>query len=144
MRLRSLLSFLITGNPFSDRELADVRKEISFVEAISAHLAWKTKLVEALAGKAQAAPDAAEIGKDTACALGQWIHGSGQARYGDLPAFDGLRQQHARFHRLAGEVVELTRANKNAEASRLMANEFQQTSHDIVTRLSRMSKLFNS
>lgn len=144
MRTEGLLSFLITGNPFSKKELADVRAEISFAEAIDAHLAWKARLVEALGGSKDRLPDVADVSTDTRCALGQWIHGAGHERYGGLPSFAELRAQHAHFHDIAGQVLELTRADKKAEAKHLLEGPFQRSSTAIIARIERLGTLFGS
>ena len=144
MRFAGFLSFLFSGKPFSDGELAAVRSEVSFTAAIEAHLAWKRRLIDALAGKPGQWPNADEVGRDSRCMLGQWIHGTGWERYGDLPSFVELRDEHARFHGLAREIVEHAHAGRQAEATRLMEGEFQRTSHDIIARIKHLSGLFGS
>lgn len=144
MRFSGFLSFLFTGKPFSDGELAEVRGEVSFSDAIAAHLAWKRRLVDALAGKAEQCPSADEVGRDNCCALGQWVHGTGWTRYGDLPSFVELRDEHERFHGLAREIVEHARAGRHAEAKRLLDGDFERTSRDIVARIKHLSALFGS
>ena len=144
MRFSGFLSFLLGGKPFSNGELADVRGEVSFADAIEAHLAWKRRLIDVLAGKAEQWPNDDEVGKDTRCTLGQWIHGTGWERYGNLPSFVELRDAHARFHGLAREVVEHARAGRRVEATRLLDGEFQRTSGDIIARIKHLSELFGS
>jgi len=144
MRLSGFLSFLFGGKPFSDGELADVRSEVCFADAIEAHMAWKRQLVDALAGKAEQWPKVDEVGTDKRCALGQWILGTGWERYGDLASFIELRNAHARFHGLAGEIVEHVRAGRRAEATHLLDGDFQRTSNDIIARIKRLSELFGS
>lgn len=141
MRLTGFLSFLFSGKPFSDGELAAVRSEVSFADAIEAHLAWKRQLIDALAGKPGQWPNAGEVGKDSRCMLGQWIHGK---RYGDLPSFVELRDEHARFHGLAREIVEHARAGRKAEATRLLEGAFQRSSGEIIARIKHLSGLFGS
>ena len=143
MRIFEFMSFLFTGKLFSDRERAQVRGEVSFPEAIAAHLAWKQRLIDALAGQAAQDLDCNVIGKDTLCTLGQWIHGAGKKRYGDLSSFVELREQHAHFYRIACDVVKLSRTRDVVEAKRLMDGEFQKTSADIVARLKHLSSLFS-
>lgn len=145
MRFSGFLSFLFGGKPFSDGELAEVRGEVSFADAIEAHLAWKRRLIDALAaGKAERWPSVEEVGKDTRCTLGQWIHGTGWERYGNLRSFVELRDVHARFHGLAREIVEHARAGRQTEATRLLDGDFQRTSGDIIARIKHLSELFGS
>lgn len=144
MRILDFLSSTFTGKLFSNRELAQVRGEISFPEAIAAHAAWKSHLIEAVTGRSGTIPHCDEVGSDTRCTLGQWIHGAGEKRYGDLSSFVELRTQHARFHDIACDIVELSRAKKMGEARRLMDGEFQKTSTDIILRLKRLSGLFGN
>lgn len=144
MRFSGFLSFLFTGKPFSQKELIEVRSEISFPQAIEAHLAWKRCLVDALEGQPAKMPHSGEVGDDTHCALGRWIHRSGHHRYGELPSFIALRTQHAHFHHLAREIVELSHAQRVDAARSLMAGDFQHTSHEIVLRLRHLSQLFGT
>jgi hypothetical protein len=144
MRFSGFLSFLFTGQPFSRRELAEVRGEVSFSEAIEAHLAWKHRLLDALAGHPAELPAASEVGKDTCCMLGQWIHGEGHRRYGDLSSFAELRSLHAHFHEVARRIVELTAAKRMDEAKRLVERDFQPTSLDIIARIRHLAELFGS
>lgn len=76
--------------------------------------------------------------------LGQWIHGEGDKRYGDLSSFAELRRLHAHFHDVAREIVELTSANRIDEARHLVQADFQQTSCDIIARIKYLAGLFGS
>jgi hypothetical protein len=144
MRFSGFLSFLFTGKPFSNRELLAVRGEVSFAEAIDAHLEWKRRLLDAVGGHPANLPVASEVGRDAGCTLGRWIHGEGDQRYGDLSSFVELRNLHAHFHDLARQVVELASANRMSDAKRLVDSEFQQTSLDIIARIRHLSGLFGS
>ena len=144
MQLWDFLQSVITGKLFSARELAAVRNEVSFSEAIAAHLSWKLNLTNALAGRAERMPNPDEIGDDTRCILGQWIHGPGQERYGYFSSYAELRQRHEHFHHLARQVVELTREERRGDAQRLLEGEFQEASRDIIAHLKLLSSLFGS
>lgn len=139
-----LISFLVTGNPFPDKELAEVRGEISFSEAIDGHLAWRRCLVESVLGKAAQPMDCLKVCDESGCLLGRWLNGPGQSRYGDLPSFIQLREQHSRFHNLACEVLELSSSNRLAEAKCLMEGEFLKVSTEIIDRMKHLHTLFRS
>lgn len=144
MGLLSFLEALVTGKPFSDRELAQVRGEVSFSDALNAHLEWKRRLVDCIENEGTDVLDVDEIGSDSRCVLGQWIEGDGRHHFGELSSFAELREHHAHFHELAHRIVTLARAHRSDEARQLMSREFQQTSLEIVSRIQHLSRLFGS
>jgi len=86
---------------------------MNFDDAIAAHGAWKTKLRTLINGQGEV--DARALGSDSACALGQWLHGEG-ARHATEPAFGAVKTAHQRFHQLAGEVATKAKAGQKAAA----------------------------
>jgi hypothetical protein len=137
-----LISFLVTGNPFPDKELAEVRGEISFSEAINGHIAWRRCLVETALGHTERPMNCLEVCDENGCLLGRWLNGAGQKRYGDLPSFVQLREQHARFHLLACEILERSSSKRLAEAQCLMEGEFLKVSTEIIDRMKHLHTLF--
>ena len=89
-----------------------------FDQAIEAHRAWKVKLRTAIARQDQL--DAQTICRDDACPLGRWLHGPGRARWGSRPTFVHLVEEHAGFHRAAGEVARAINARRYDEARRMI------------------------
>lgn len=86
--------------------------------AIKAHAEWKTKFRTAMAG--QQTLDAASIGKDNQCPLGQWLHGEAKARYSGLRSYSQCVAAHAKFHACAGEVATLINQSNYAQAEATM------------------------
>lgn len=76
---------------------------MDFDDAIKAHSAWKMKLSTYLK-KPNGSLKAAEIQPDNKCNLGQWIHGEGK-KWAALPEYTTLKNEHARFHKAAAQVV---------------------------------------
>jgi hypothetical protein len=76
---------------------------MDFDEAIKAHSSWKMKLSTYLR-KPDGSLKVSEIQVDNKCALGQWIYGEG-AKYSSLPEYATLKQEHAKFHKAAAQVV---------------------------------------
>ena len=76
---------------------------MDFEEAIAAHSAWKRKLSAYLRS-----PDhsiqAAKVGMDNQCSLGQWLYGEGR-KYASDPDFSQLQKAHANFHSEAADLV---------------------------------------
>jgi len=87
---------------------------MDFDQAIAAHAAWKEKLRDYLR-KRDGSFKPAEIGMDTKCPLGQWIHGEG-SKYVELPEYSTLRLEDARFHKAAAEVVRRAHSGESASA----------------------------
>jgi hypothetical protein len=144
MHVSDLISFLVTGNPYPDQELAEVRGEVSFAQAIEGHLAWRQCLANTVLGKTKAPLKCIEVCDETGCLLGRWIDGAGQQRYGDLPSFAQLRFQHKRFHDLACEALELSASGRMEEARQLVEGDFMQVSTEIIDRMKRLQALFGA
>ncbi len=140
MQFLGFLNFLVTGNPFSPKEIESVKGEISFKEAIDSHLAWKNRLSEAVCGDGQV-PDPDEAGDDKCCSLGRWISGAGGRRYGQFESFADLREMHAEFHRVARRIAERQQQDPR-RARQLLHEELQPASARIVTRLEGLAHLF--
>ena len=105
----------------------------SFETMIQAHLGWKLKLKDYLAGRGEQI-DPETAGKDNVCAMGQWIHGRGQ-QVADLPQFQALQQEHARFHRLAAAVIRHHLAGEHAQASQLLEGDFTRATQSTVAAI---------
>ncbi|MGE5468989.1 MAG: CZB domain-containing protein [Ignavibacteria bacterium] len=142
MRLSGFLHFLVTGEPFSPREINSVNDEINFSEAIDAHVGWKSRLTAALDQRDAPPQLAHEAGDDCACALGRWMSGAGYRRYGHLASFAEVRSHHSRFHSLARDIVELHRGGDAGRAHELVRGEFEEASRNIVAGLRRFSGVF--
>jgi hypothetical protein len=121
-------------------EKAVILDEIDLVKAIDAHIHWKLRLQDYVAGTSHEKLDPLIIGRDDQCELGRWIHGAGMTHFHDVEAFHELRTDHAQFHALAANVVKEARANHRAGAAALLKGEYAHTSHKVVTALTDLHK----
>jgi len=104
--------------------------------AIDAHLKWKERLHDHIAGKGGEDFDANSIARDDLCALGVWINGEGARDHGDAPGFETLRQTHTRFHASAGKVIALAKVGRRDEAlTMLEEGEYAQASDEVTAAL---------
>lgn len=142
MNLLNTVYSALTGNMFPDRELRDVRNEISFEKAIEAHLAWKRRLFDQLSSNHLTDIHPDDIRSDAKCEVGAWIYGHGRKRYGELNSFQKLREEHARFHEIASEVVRLAQSNRKQDAQELLDTEFRRSSSYVTDHLRHLSSLF--
>jgi len=98
--------------------------------ALSAHAAWKQRLIEAIEKRSSTvAPATARL--DDQCALGKWLHGSTLGRGMKQSAhYRKCLELHRQFHAAAGDVLALALAGKGDEAHRAMApgSQFAQVS----------------
>lgn len=74
-------------------------------EAIQAHIDWYHRIENVLSGTSHERPEVATVASDHNCALGKWIHGQAQQKFGHLNEFRELKHQHAEFHMLVGKVL---------------------------------------
>ncbi|MEO0003803.1 MAG: hypothetical protein RLZZ22_1495, partial [Pseudomonadota bacterium] len=91
---------------------------IDLNRAIKAHADWKLKFRHAIT--AREALDASTVSRDDCCSLGEWLHGSGGQRFGQVPVFSDLVRQHADFHRQAGLVAHAINQEEYAQASDML------------------------
>ncbi|WP_296510326.1 methyl-accepting chemotaxis protein [Rhodoferax sp.] len=101
-------SAVSTGTDF------DVR---TFTEA---HLKWKTRLRNAIRDGEKF--DVATVRRDDCCALGKWVHSTGQARWAQLPGFTKLLNSHAQFHRSAAPIAEAANHGDADRVKKLLAS----------------------
>jgi len=109
-----------------------IHREISFFEAVEAHVAWKRRLNDYLLGNSQEKLEPHQVSVDNRCTLGKWIHGPAAARFGEFPLFLELVDQHARFHLVAAKVLEAYQNGDEALAIRLLYGDFARQSKETV------------
>ncbi len=104
--------------------------------AIDAHVRWKERLKDHIAGISKENLTVGSVARDDLCALGAWINGEGKAHYGHLPGFGPLCEAHTRFHRCAGEVLALAEQGKKDEALHMLEEgAYAQASDDVTAAL---------
>ncbi|MDH5204216.1 MAG: CZB domain-containing protein [Hylemonella sp.] len=91
---------------------------LNFKTAIDAHMKWKARLRAAIDGSSDEQLDPQLIALDNQCLLGKWLHGPGGEKFGGYPRFKTLCAEHARFHRSAAAVAQLTQEKKIDEAKK--------------------------
>ena len=90
---------------------------MNFNDAIVAHTNWKNRIKRSIDGQEQFDP--ATVSKDSVCELGKWIYGEG-VKYVSLPEFQLMKQKHAQFHQLAGEIIRKTAGLPREQALALL------------------------
>ena len=109
--------------------------------AIASHENWKVRLHAYLDGKSSETFEPDVICFDNRCDLGQWIHGPGQERLGKYPGFTALVDNHKMFHYAASNVVSLNQAGKNDDARKMLDNQFNHFSEQLVDILTALRKI---
>ncbi len=89
---------------------------LNFMDAITAHQKWKTRLTMYLGGAATEKLDYRVVCRDDQCVLGKWINGEGGDTYGHMPLFSQLKMTHAQFHLTAGNIVRFQDEGKSDQA----------------------------
>jgi methyl-accepting chemotaxis protein len=97
--------------------------ELNFQTALDSHTEWLGNLRKAVNNQEPFTADGANgihpflVGKCDKCVLGIWLHSEGKKKYGELFIFKELIFVHARFHRLAGLVLQMALEGKTIEAN---------------------------
>ena len=105
---------------------------------IGAHVMWKKRLQALLDGTSEESLDAAAIGLDNRCTLGQWIYGDGQT-FNQEEKFEEVRLMHAEFHKLAANVVSLYQSGRIEEATVLLNGNYSKLSERLKHRIMSLS-----
>ena len=111
---------------------------MNFLEIISAHIRWKQHLLDYIENSSEKL-DPAQIGTDDHCKLGKWIYGEGQA-YANMPHFDKVRTEHAKFHKHAAAVVTFVNLGDHATAQQVLNGEYAQTSKNLKKEILVLAK----
>jgi hypothetical protein len=119
---------------------AAVTEEINIMDAINAHVRWKIRLDKYLRGTSDEKLDHTVVCRDDQCVLGKWIHGPAEKFFQNDESLEILRDDHAKFHRLAGRIVELVHANNKVTAESLLNNEYSEASRIVIRDLTELSK----
>jgi hypothetical protein len=122
---------------------AQIREEISLMDAINAHVKWKVRLEDYLNGTSKEKLDPMVICRDDQCVLGKWIHGPALKHFHKDTTFHQLRSDHAQFHFVAGNVVRHVQASERAAAEALMDGEYKQASRKVVQELTELHQHIN-
>lgn len=109
-----------------------------FDDAITAHLNWKRRLRERLAGRPWSLTTA-EASEDRRCDLGQWLFGEG-GRFANLAAHRRLVVAHARFHEEAAKILLSIEAGKLEEADNMLVADgpFSDSSAEVVAAIGQL------
>lgn len=115
-------------------------KDVDVMDAINAHVRWKIRLDKYVQGTSDEILDPKIICRDDQCALGKWIHGSAHDYFRNDEGFRALRDDHARFHIVASQVVEKVQANDRTGAEAILKGDYQSASRKVVHDLTELSK----
>ncbi len=111
---------------------------LNFYTAIQAHQAWKRRLLQLAQGDAAEALDPDHVGRDDCCALGAWLHGSPPVPARERELFERVVAQHARFHRLAADVVRRIQRGEGTQAQaehELTRGDYARVSRSLIADL---------
>ena len=125
---------------FGESKKASIRDEINIMDAINAHIQWKLRLERYLNGTSDEKLDPNVICRDDQCKLGKWIHGPALKHFQGDDGFVTLRDDHAQFHLIAGQVVTIMQENDKAAAEALMKSDYMRASRKVVHALTDLNK----
>ena len=110
-------------------------------DAIAVHAQWKTTFRAAITR--QELMDAESISADNCCELGKWLHGDGRGRYGAVPQFTSLIEQHKAFHAEAGKVAQLINARqfKAAQSAFSASSPFGMASTNVLLAINLLQRV---
>jgi methyl-accepting chemotaxis protein len=109
--------------------------------AAMAHAAWKGRLWQAIqTGKSDVSVAVASV--DDKCAFGKWLYGTDIPEgFKSSPFYQKLKENHAKFHGVAGGILDLALQRKVKEAENAMGSrsEFTKLSRELVGELQVVS-----
>lgn len=117
-----------------------INDEINIMEAINAHVRWKIRLEKYVDGTSEEKLDPRIICRDDQCQLGKWINGPALEHFRDDVGLITLRDDHAQFHIIAGEVINKMHANDPVAAEYLLKGAYMEASRKVVRDLTELNK----
>lgn len=128
----------------SDGCVGGVLPGLDVMAAIQVHVQWKQRLLAHIRDPQAEPLDPDVVGSDRLCELGQWIHGQGEAKYGEHPGFQTLKAMHAEFHACAADVIHAVERGEQAHALKLLqVGEYPKVSNRIKSMLAGLSLDFD-
>ena len=111
----------------TDKENVDLAK--------TDHLLWRARISQMLWGNIDL--DASNVRDHTTCRLGKWYASKGKELFGNLPEFQQLEKDHARFHSCCAEAIDAYHANKQRQLDELM-EELSDVSSNVIGNLEKL------
>ena len=112
---------------------------LNFRSVVDSHLSWRTRLADVINGKSNEKLEPAVVGADDQCRLGKWLKGPIKDQFASDPEFQTLLAEHARFHEIAGQVLQRAQSGQTAQAQQqLNDREFVGLSRSLCTKLLNM------
>ena len=97
-------------------------------KAVAAHSMWKARLRTAIQSGKTDVP-VATIKMDNQCEFGKWLHSSAstiEAKH--MNRYKVVKDLHAQFHKMAGQVAELAVEGNRNDAEQLLDGEYASAS----------------
>jgi methyl-accepting chemotaxis protein len=117
--------------------------DFSFEEAKQAHIKWKTRLVDYIAGRSKEHLEVEKVCRDDQCPLGGWIYGRAQ-KHAHTKEYKELKTAHAEFHESVGHIVRCVHEQKQSEAKQLLGGEFSKTSKRTINAIDAIESTLQS
>jgi methyl-accepting chemotaxis protein len=111
---------------------------LDFMDAITAHQKWKSRLSNYLVGTSVEKLDYRQICRDNQCILGIWINGQGGEKYGHIPVFSRLKMAHGQFHLAAASIVQLMDEGNAEQANVALRQDYAKHSVKVQGLLSSL------
>ncbi len=112
---------------------------MNFYSAIQSHQDWKARLGAYARGDSHEELDVATVCRDDRCALGLWLHHDAHVPLAQFGLFNRLLDEHAEFHRRAGEVLRLIQSGEGESARlELAKGQYARLSHKVIATLSEL------
>lgn len=125
---------------FDEAKVTKIKEDINILDAINAHILWKIRLEKYINGTSEEKLDPKVICQDNKCKLGMWIYGPATEHFHGDESLDYLREEHAKFHKFAGHIVENVQENKVDVAKEVFEGDYKYTSRKVVFALTELSK----
>jgi len=103
-------------------------------DAIKSHKQWKLMVESLFRGDREFEVNPSILIKDNLCKLGQWIYSQGPNKHSNQTQFEQLKDDHKKFHFLAGSILSLFKENKTKEAAEKL-DEFELVSNSVIKLL---------
>lgn len=133
----------IFGQQKPAKEIQEIlSEEINLLTAVNAHLKWKSRLQACITHghHPEGKLDPLTVALDDQCALGIWLNGDAKKTFGRYVSYHALKDEHLKFHVLAGEVVSLVQSKNMEQAVTLMEGDYAKISRKVIHLITELNK----
>lgn len=119
----------------------DMLDRLNLLEAVEAHVLWKTRLGHHVRGNIREPLESALVGQDGVCRLGNLINDPVFRPFHGSDVYQRLSEAHRQFHESAAAIIENLKEGDRNGADAIFRNEYSRALRNIIESLTGINRL---